>query len=453
MTVRPYSLKGEITIFLALILSVVIGLLSVLIESAKVQAIRLNLEGIMDMSLHSCFGEYNQELLRRYDLIFVDSSYRGSKEPGIDSIILHLSEYLMENSELSVGRSHGDWYKEALVDVKADKYMLATDNEVFRNQAVEYIKEYGKVQYLPSMQENNRKLFAIKKQAFMAEWDKILDKINAFGIPLINPGKLVREMIVSDKEFLSGIELRKAECSNCVSKRALEKGKYDSKHVKNMDYSFFPEYCMQKFGCIQNKIGEQVLNGELEYLIYGLSSDEENLCEVIDFLLEKRESDNLACIKNNPAYIASAEALALSVVGEYLNPSLIKLVRDSIIYAWAYAEAALDVSRLISGGRCQIQKSSQDIELSVVELTKFRNRLHQKGGSGADYKDYIGAMLIDVKDSDLKYRSMDIIEFNIRAFSNDKFKMDGLFNYLSAEAGFESGYGYSHSIKRDYIYE
>ena len=52
--------KGELTIFLALLLTIVIGFLVVLIESVRVQGIRLYIEEVFDMGLHSCLGEYEQ---------------------------------------------------------------------------------------------------------------------------------------------------------------------------------------------------------------------------------------------------------------------------------------------------------------------------------------------------------------------------------------------------------
>ena len=91
---RSMYRRGEITVFLALVLSILLGLLGVLIESVRSQMIRMNIESVMDASLHSCFGEYDRKLFERYDLIFIDSSYRGTKEADIDSVAEHLSQYM-----------------------------------------------------------------------------------------------------------------------------------------------------------------------------------------------------------------------------------------------------------------------------------------------------------------------------------------------------------------------
>ena len=90
-------LRGEITVFLALLLSSFLGLACMLINSVRLQLIRMDIEGVMDAGLHSCFGEYDQRLFKRYDLIFIDSSYRGSNEAGIDNVTRHLAQYMIEN--------------------------------------------------------------------------------------------------------------------------------------------------------------------------------------------------------------------------------------------------------------------------------------------------------------------------------------------------------------------
>ena len=73
---RKIELKGEITVFLSLLSALFLGLVFALSESVRVQMLRLNTEGIMDASLRSCFGEYDQHLYKRYDLLYIDSSYR-----------------------------------------------------------------------------------------------------------------------------------------------------------------------------------------------------------------------------------------------------------------------------------------------------------------------------------------------------------------------------------------
>ena len=60
--------RGSITVYLALTLSVMLSLFLTLIEGARTNAIRMQTECAMDLSLYSVFGEYNRQLLEQYDL-------------------------------------------------------------------------------------------------------------------------------------------------------------------------------------------------------------------------------------------------------------------------------------------------------------------------------------------------------------------------------------------------
>ena len=113
----------------------------------------------------------------------------------------------------------------------------------------------------------------------------------------------------------------------------------------------------------------------------------------------------------------------------------------------------MDVSRLLSNGNCPVNKGSSDIRLTLDELLDFMSKLWQSGGEGLSYKTYAGIFLSGIDDRTRRLRCMDIIEGNFRMFYNDGFRIDGCVEYLEAEASFTSGYGYSHEIRRDHIYE
>jgi hypothetical protein len=173
--------------------------------------------------------------------------------------------------------------------------------------------------------------------------------------------------------------------------------------------------------------------------------------------MDIRLSDNLRCIKGDGGKVARAEEKAYEVVMYNAliipDPALIRLVRDSIIYAWAYAESAIDVSRLLNKGRCLIIKGSSDIELSLDELLNFKSKLKGSGGSGYSYKEITGMMVALKDDRTRRLRCMDVIEANERSFVNSGFRIDGCFEYLKAGVSLSSAFGYEHTIEREYMYE
>lgn len=60
--------KGSITIFLALILSLILSLVCASIESVRMAAARTQILNSMDIGLYSLFGQYDRTLLKDYDL-------------------------------------------------------------------------------------------------------------------------------------------------------------------------------------------------------------------------------------------------------------------------------------------------------------------------------------------------------------------------------------------------
>lgn len=465
MTVRLYRRKadGEITVFLSMVLTSFIGLACVLIQSARLQLIRMNIEGVMDAGLHSCFGEYDRMLFNRYDLLFIDSSYRGESEAEIDSVVRHLCQYMTANTDYSDTSATGEWYGETIGNAEASGYVFASDEGgmVLKSQASDYIAGYGEYKYTDRISANRPELSRGASGDFMGEWDALIGAVNSYGFPLLNPGEEVRKMVLTEDEYLTGSTLNAIRTGDVPSKRSLKHGKGGKKSENRYctDEAFI-EYLMQKCGCYTEHDDEQQLICEIEYLIYGNDSDRDNMLMILSRLCELREWDNLRCIRSDGGKLQAAWNKAYETVlfnmplyMEVPDPALVELVRDSIVYAWAYAESASDVSRLLNGGNCPVVKSGSDIRLSLDELLNFRSCLNGSGGNGLSYKDHIGVFLAETPDETRRLRLMDIIEGNFRCFYNDRFRIDGCVEYLEAEVEMVSSYGFSHVIKRDLIYE
>ena len=66
--------RGSITVFMALILSLVVSLICTGIESVRMAAARTQILAGMDIGLYSLFAQYDQALLKEYDLFALDIS-------------------------------------------------------------------------------------------------------------------------------------------------------------------------------------------------------------------------------------------------------------------------------------------------------------------------------------------------------------------------------------------
>lgn len=95
--IQPYKKKAEITVFLSLIFLVVISFIFILIKSARVSYIRTRIEGSTLIALNSAVSEYNKMLFDKFNLLFVDTTYKGVLEGGDESFKEHFDKYFEIN--------------------------------------------------------------------------------------------------------------------------------------------------------------------------------------------------------------------------------------------------------------------------------------------------------------------------------------------------------------------
>ena len=148
--------EGSITIYLALIFTIILSFLLFIIEGARENTIRMKAELAMDLSLSSVFAEYNRQLLEQYDLFFIDASY-GQANASTERIEDHLKGYLNDNfrigSDLGMVR---DLLSMKTEDVNIMDYSLASDEAgvLIKRQAVSYIKDLYGISYLTELQKH-----------------------------------------------------------------------------------------------------------------------------------------------------------------------------------------------------------------------------------------------------------------------------------------------------------
>ena len=87
---------GYMTVFLALSLLVLLSLILTLVEGARINAIRMRTETAGNTAVRSVLGEFHRELLRQYDLYFVDTSY-GTGSASAERVQQHLQTYMEKN--------------------------------------------------------------------------------------------------------------------------------------------------------------------------------------------------------------------------------------------------------------------------------------------------------------------------------------------------------------------
>ena len=121
--------KGQITVFLSLMITLIVSLLLTVIEGARVQAIRFQTECVADMAIQSALAEYHRELLSQYDLLLLDTSY-GQGQGKVQNTEAHIKAYMDANFKLTEENkilSHKDWLKLTTKEVAILQGAVATD--------------------------------------------------------------------------------------------------------------------------------------------------------------------------------------------------------------------------------------------------------------------------------------------------------------------------------------
>lgn len=470
--------KGEITIYLSLSMAILISLLLAIIQSDIDKAMRMRTENAMDMAIQSVFAEYNKELLKNYDLYFIDSSY-GTKSGDAYYTGEHIKNYLSYNLNPSKGQVtlfEKDLFGMSAGDVKVLLYSLATDNNgnVYKRQAIQAVKDrFGasiveglrgaKDEYygsgiegynLAEKRENTRKEMISRAAKARNEEGK--------KIPFKDPTKDIetqRMGILNSILDKSEISFENIDNSSLSSRREIKTGDGIVECSENLNSIvnnlLFIEYLGWKFGCYTNQISNTGNKYEIEYILKNKSSDAENLKSVVNQLLLVRETANTIFLFSNAAKRAEAEAVASVIAAMLLMPEITEIITDAILFSWAFAESCIDIRTLLDGGKVPIMKTDSTWVLSFSQALVFK--AHLKDGmaksNGLDYLTYLKIFLIMQNSDNQIWRSLDMIEKNLRGTSNNsEFKIDNCIEYLDAEAVVNGKYGFNVSIRRYFGY-
>ena len=160
------------------------------------------------------------------------------------------------------------------------------------------------------------------------------------------------------------------------------------------------------------------------------SSDIENLKSVVNQILFLREVSNFLYLTSNADKVEEAGIIALTIAGVSANPVIIEAVKTGIIAAWALAESVLDVRALLQGKKIALLKSDSTWTLEISHIGNVAEGYFsaKECENGLSYQEYLGILLLFLKDEELSMRAMDMQEATLRIKKEDSnFCMDELF--------------------------
>lgn len=491
---------GSITLFLALVITLIFALLFSFLEAARVQGLAMLAQRSLQISLESMFGLYHVSLWENYDLLFLNGS---NKDGRFDTAILE-GGMMKEDALEQRGTS---FYQMRLKGIEVSGYLLATDEkgaafqaqvcktakEQLAEEIIEVVKkqtEKGK-ELADDRKEMQEKWNQAKDAAAEAETIKVQEKnskdIDEDGQKSDDPKEEAKKDFQPEKELPenpinlvsmwknSPILTMVVENSFKVSGKAVsmkdnlesrkrEIGNLRGPEKEMLEKLWFIQYLDYYFSC-QNGEGRggsknHALDYELEYCIGGKSSDKENLERTIKELLLLREAGNFATIMQDGKKQALALEMATAAVGFTGLAPLVQAVQTGILLAWSYMESVLDVRCLLAGGKVPLVKEVSEWKSDVFSGSKvFEEKWEeQKDSGGLDYREYLQILLLAVKEERLVNRAMDIIERNTRMVPGEEhFRMDHLIQGIEAEAVYGADFlflGFVPGVERkDETYE
>ena len=429
--------RGSITLFLALILSLLLSLVCTSIESVCMASARTQILNSMDIGLYSVFGQYDRKLLEEYDLFALDGSMGGGQlnlAKICDNLESYMKPVLKQNSQ-----------KLELHQSGLTGYRLLTDEcgEVFYQQIVQYMQEtlgsQGVQLLLNKMSDRERKTEEADLKAKQAETGGSIDRydsemnqasqksrqaaqeaenrqqqegqISTQPAPTqpqadnpISIIKRIMKMGILELVLPPGREIstRTVSKDTMVSGRQLQQGMEmpdgvtaDSSYTSGV---LFQQYLMNHLGNYTDPSKES-LAYQMEYIFGGRDNDIDNLKSVASKLLFIREGVNFACLMADNVKRTEAQALAAAIASGFLVPPAAVVIESALLLCWAFAESVLDVRELFAGGKIPLVKTSADWQISLSNLSSLMEGLdsmRKNNEHGLSYEDYLQVLILPV---------------------------------------------------------
>lgn len=422
-------MKGYLTVFLALSLSIFTGFILFLTISAVRNEEKIRFESAADIGMNAVLAEYHMELFERYGLLYVDASYLGNT-PSIEKVEDRLRSYIEKNTSDILDRKNAPWGNLSIkkVDISSIETAAAGMGASMRSQAVGYIEDTGIIREESKAVEYRGDFAALDSADPLGIWSGIMEQLAGMALPLIqneqgqweevplsNPADWVYGLAGSDALYLakSGMETLNPvgiDLGNFISHRGVVNTEAFDR-VYRSDEDLFLTYLFDKMGYYGNFQEGSLLGCQIEYLAAGKSFDLENMNAVAGRILRWRFADNAELALSDGNLWEQAMEAAKKLQAVALNMEFADPVAKSILYACAFLESISDMRTLYAGGTVPLRKGSHQMS---VEKVLSGSIYGGNGNDGLTYSQYLAGMLVLMDPQQLNLRTMDIMEMDIR---------------------------------------
>lgn len=443
------EIKGNITLFLCLIFTILLLLIMLILESSRIHTVKAHTEGVSHMAIESVMGHFSLSLFENYGLFAVNMAD--------SSISPLLEEYI--NCNLSPASDlTGAYYNLCKISSHTctpfNIYHMTDDNgKIFINQLLQYMSRYPAATaadilltspYINILSKDYVDISNINTEETQIDTSFSLSD---FSNDVAQETALTEEEALSKRDSIynniktlltqtslsiyidksSDISVRKADTTMLPS--AVCSYSHDSSVIKDLSPSekiLLLLYISNHFNCYtSNESDNAELKYQLEYLIHGSPNDDTNLLKCILNIQSLRTGLNLAYLYTDTEKRQEARTLAQAAVGLIQVPFIVEFTQLAILSAWSSAEAIADVRSLLKGNKIPIFKSKSSWTLNLQDLFTFHgSTISKNSNTGFTYNQYLQLYLYTGLSTDIVYRTMDLIQMDIKKNYNSAFKMN-----------------------------
>lgn len=252
---------------------------------------------------------------------------------------------------------------------------------------------------------------------------------------VLNTSELPSGFSYGEDESFSAFSLLGTDMSGVFEemKELLPEGGTMSSAIGSItDPILFQSYLFTHFSNYLEENPEGALSYELEYLIGGKDSDEENLSAVAMRLCVIRTVLHFVSLYSDSERKAPVEQVALAACGAIGLPALKSIAVFLLLFVWALEEAMIDTAAFLQGKRLLLYPGKDGGSLAFPDILRFSKsfilemaeKKENANGLALGYHEFLHLFVFLTPKGEKTYRALDLIQENLRKTYGDTFRIN-----------------------------
>ena len=378
--------RGSTSVFLVFILAAMLMLVVAFIYATADKAAMSVGDSLCNMSGRAVLAEFDRDLKDDYG-IFAFDGHKGQIEGKIRK---YLEYSVSENKHVKLGAIQAFIGEYALININ-----------VLQKQITEHMK------------------YALA-EGLLDKWLMKGKPVSDVNVPEQNTRCLRNEALIAD---LPSKAYGYGKSGLMDSLAALKDNFHNIKDLikKGRNKTLINEYIISYFNHMKKTKGkkETFFTNEVEYIIAGSYSDNENRKKIRDMIIALRTAVNIGTI-----YSDKKMRLEVAALAETITPGAVAVITQAVIAAaWARAEASNDFALLEHGRTVPAVKTKKTwaVDLESAWKNKACGYIDTGVNNGQDYEAYLKFLLYFRKNDVKLARVLDLIQINMKGRYNRSF--------------------------------